>query len=98
MRRRPPRSTRTDTLLPYPTLFRASLRDLDRLHHALDAAGAWQMYTTVETVLSHLGLDADLPFTDASGGRKRQTLLARALVRDPDVLLDRKSTRLNSSH
>ena len=65
----------------------ASLRDLDRLHHALDAAGAWQMYTTVETVLSHLGLDADVAFADASGGRKRQTLLARALVRSPDVLL-----------
>ena len=65
----------------------ASLRELDRLHHALDAAGAWQMYTTVETVLSHLGLDADMPFSDASGGRKRQTLLARALVREPDVLL-----------
>jgi ATP-binding cassette subfamily F protein uup len=65
----------------------AALRELDRLHHALDAAGAWQMYTTVETVLSHLGLDADLPFDSASGGRKRQTLLARALVREPDVLL-----------
>jgi ATP-binding cassette subfamily F protein uup len=65
----------------------ASLRELDRLHHALDAAGAWQMYTAVETVLSHLGLDADMPFDRASGGRKRQTLLARALVREPDVLL-----------
>jgi ATP-binding cassette subfamily F protein uup len=65
----------------------AALRELDRLHHALDAADAWQLYTRVETVLSHLGLDADLPFADASGGRKRQTLLARALVRDPDVLL-----------
>ena len=65
----------------------AALRELDRLHHALDASDAWQLYTRVETVLSHLGLDADLPFADASGGRKRQTLLARALVRDPDVLL-----------
>ena len=65
----------------------AALRELDRLHHALDASDAWQLYTRVETVLSHLGLDADLPFDDASGGRKRQTLLARALVRDPDMLL-----------
>ena len=65
----------------------SSLRELDRLHHALDADGAWQLYTTVETVLSHLGLDADVPFDNASGGRKRQTLLARALVREPDVLL-----------
>jgi ATP-binding cassette subfamily F protein uup len=65
----------------------AALRELDRLHHALDSAGAWQMYTTVETVLSHLGLDADSPFDSASGGHKRQTLLARALARAPDVLL-----------
>src|SRR6478736_5817586 len=65
----------------------SALRELDRLHHALDSADAWQLQTRVETVLSHLGLDADLPFANASGGRKRQTLLARALVRDPDVLL-----------
>ena len=65
----------------------AALRELERLHHALDVAGAWQMETRVETVLTHLGLDADLPFAKASGGRKRQTLLARALVREPDVLL-----------
>src|SRR5207302_1637217 len=30
---------------------------------------------------------ADAPFATSSGGRKRQTLLARALVRQPDVLL-----------
>ena len=65
----------------------AALRELDRLHHDLDVAGAWELQTRVETVLQHLGLDADLPFESASGGRKRQTLLARALVREPDVLL-----------
>jgi ATP-binding cassette subfamily F protein uup len=65
----------------------AALRELERLHQALDAAGAWQAHTRVETVLQHLALDADAAFADASGGRKRQTLLARALVRDPDVLL-----------
>jgi ATP-binding cassette subfamily F protein uup len=65
----------------------SALRDLDRLHHALDSANAWEMQTRVDTVLSHLGLDPDVPFANASGGRKRQTLLARALVRQPDVLL-----------
>ena len=65
----------------------AALRELDRLHHALDAADAWQMQTRVDTVLSHLSLDADAEFASSSGGRKRQTLLARALVRQPDVLL-----------
>jgi ATP-binding cassette subfamily F protein uup len=64
-----------------------AMRELDRLHHALDVDNAWQLNTRVETVLTHLGLDADLPFDRASGGRKRQTLLARALVREPDVLL-----------
>src|SRR3546814_14327607 len=33
MIRRPPRSTRTDTLFPYPTLFRSAL---DRLHRGFD--------------------------------------------------------------
>ena len=65
----------------------SALRELERLHHALDVADAWQVQTRVETVLLHLGLDADAPFANASGGRKRQTLLARALVRQPDVLL-----------
>jgi ABC transport system ATP-binding/permease protein len=64
-----------------------ALRELDRLHHALDSANAWEMQTRVDTVLSHLGLDPEAEFAKASGGRKRQTLLARALVRDPDVLL-----------
>jgi ATP-binding cassette subfamily F protein uup len=38
-------------------------------------------------VLFHLGLDGDAQFAAASGGRKRQALLARALVAEPDVLL-----------
>ncbi len=65
----------------------SALRDMDRLHHALDAANAWQVQTRVEIVLFHLGLDGDMQFSAASGGRKRQTLLARALVAEPDVLL-----------
>jgi ABC transport system ATP-binding/permease protein len=65
----------------------SAVRELDRLHHALDAARAWEIQSRVETVLLRLGLDADAPFAVASGGRKRQTLLARALVGHPDVLL-----------
>jgi ATP-binding cassette subfamily F protein uup len=65
----------------------AALRELERLHHALDTADAWQVQTRVDTVLVHLGLDPDALFAAASGGRKRQALLARALVRQPDVLL-----------
>jgi ATP-binding cassette subfamily F protein uup len=65
----------------------ALLAELDRLHHALDAAGGWQLHRRVDTVLSHLHLDPDADFRALSGGRKRQVLLARALVREPDILL-----------
>src|SRR3546814_7143504 len=36
MLRRPPRSTRTDTLLPYTTLFRSDLGGADLAEHPLD--------------------------------------------------------------
>src|SRR3954464_9831996 len=49
----------------------AALRELDRLHHALDAANAWEMQSRVDTVLEHLSLNADVQFAAASGGRKR---------------------------
>ena len=64
-----------------------ALRELDRLHHELDVAGGWEMQTQVDTVLQHLGLDPEGEFDALSGGRNRQVLLARALVRNPDVLL-----------
>src|SRR5665213_100110 len=35
----------------------SALRELDRLHRALDASDAWQMQSRVETVLFHLALD-----------------------------------------
>src|SRR3546814_2543780 len=41
MNRRPPRSTRTDTLFPYTPLFRSAVRHRahDRAHHFAGAAG-----------------------------------------------------------
>ena len=65
----------------------AAMKELGRLHDALDRANAWQIHSRVETALEHLSLDPDAEFAKASGGRKRQTLLARALVSEPDVLL-----------
>ncbi len=65
----------------------ALLAQLDRLHRAIDSGGGWEVQRRVETVLSHLSLDPDAEFASLSGGRKRQVLLARALVSQPDLLL-----------
>ena len=64
-----------------------ALQELDRLHRQVDAANAWQLHLRVETALQHLGLDPEARIEQASGGRTRQALLARALVNAPDVLL-----------
>jgi ATP-binding cassette subfamily F protein uup len=65
----------------------SALKELDRLQSQVDAANAWQLHLRVETVLQHLALDPEARIDQASGGRTRQTLLARALVSAPDVLL-----------
>ena len=64
-----------------------ALAELDRLHRAVDAADGWGAQQRVSVVLQQLGLDPEGRMEQASGGRARQALLARALVRAPDVLL-----------
>src|SRR3546814_7055744 len=106
MIRRPPRSTRTDTLFPYTTLFRSNgvcpaVAVADRVaeRHAHRVAVRFQLFGAVEhlLVVGREGLepgllDPGLAIDHAgAGGAERQT--------DPlAVLQDRKSTRLNSSH
>src|SRR3546814_10748691 len=109
MIRRPPRSTRTDTLFPYTTLFRsAEVRDWQELWAVLDARLG-------RPVLQHLFVQPEDGFIGPAERRLcwsasryvdtvNQQLIeaAPAFVRwiDLDRLaaLDRKSTRLNSSH
>jgi ATP-binding cassette subfamily F protein uup len=67
-----------------------SEQNLDRMaeaQHALENAGGWQFEQQVETTLSKLSLDPDERFESLSGGRKRRVLLARELVRQPQLLL-----------
>lgn len=66
---------------------RRLLARLDRLQHGLDTNGGWLVHRQVEQILSHLDLDPGAPFTSLSGGLKRRTLLAAALVSNPDLLL-----------
>lgn len=64
-----------------------ALGRLAALQHRLEASGGWAIEQRVETVLSRLGLEADGAFEALSGGLQRRVLLARALVREPDLLL-----------
>src|SRR3546814_18068155 len=92
MIRRPPRSTLTDPLFPYTTLFRA--QPVDRLYVTIDA---YQIEIDDRIVLSSNLLVGTNPAA--------QELLENlgingvtALRYFNNAIEDRKSTRLNSSH
>jgi ATP-binding cassette subfamily F protein uup len=63
------------------------LAALADLQHRLELEDGWSLEQKVELVISRLGLPADRPVRELSGGWRRRTLLARALVSSPDVLL-----------
>src|SRR3546814_19196878 len=97
MIRRPPRSTRTDTLFPYTTLFRSLARILFQLiYHGVDFVAA------VERLDPHFDQqgderahgDADRPGKETG----EHADLAARILESVGGTEDRKSTRLNSSH
>src|SRR3546814_12921592 len=101
MIRRPPRSTRTDTLFPYTTLFRSRL-----LYSILATESApASFYTQAADGRLHSAHYDGLPsdFVAAAitgiGDSMRPSAVQTFHVRNPhDDDGDRKSTRLNSSH
>src|SRR3546814_13199688 len=100
MIRRPPRSTRTDTLFPYPTLFRSrfaafvALGDEGKIVVELRPPPVAQLGRRLRVRPRQDGfqaLDLGIPLQDFEA----HPHLVDAIV---DRLQDRKSTRLNSSH
>src|SRR3546814_7917150 len=109
MIRRPPRSTRTDTLFPYTTLFRSSRRGPKNPVEAKVSLASFK---------KQVRAGDSLKLVDAPAGhRSLGTIRAITQVRSGDLILegrsylsfprasafacdgrDRKSTRLNSSH
>ena len=51
------------------------------------AEETWQRQIQVEQIISRMGLEPQALFSTLSAGMKRRVLLARGLVRDPDLLL-----------
>lgn len=63
------------------------LAELEKIQHRLEASGGWLAHRQVEAAIDHLGLDAEKPVAELSGGQKRRAFLARALASNPDLLL-----------
>src|SRR3546814_11294125 len=98
MRRRPPRSTRTDTLFPYTTLFRSILPRGHRVLIASANPGEGKTFSAVNLALSlAVEADHDVLLIDADIA-KPSVIEALGLEDGPGLMEDRKSTRLNSSH
>src|SRR3546814_13796098 len=92
MRRRPPRSTRTDTLFPYTTLFRSALcapRCADRVGDGADGRAGYQAGVRLFGGAARLRaqfLEGDA--AAAAGARRDRlfpALLRRVPVRDPTL-------------
>ena len=63
------------------------LSRLDRLGQQLDAEKGWEIHRQVELILARMKLPAEADFSTLSTGLKRRTLLAKALVAAPDILM-----------
>ena len=63
------------------------MRRLERLQTELDHTKGWDISNQVEHVIAQMKLDPESDFRNLSGGQKRRTLLAKALVIQPGILL-----------
>src|SRR3546814_14508658 len=105
MIRRPPKSNRTDTLVPYTTLFRSlpvvrsriglSVRQQDQV---LTSLGLWLIQKERTCSLIRLG-NIDIARNGLNTGAGRmEPRISRILSEMEQRWQDRQSTRLNSSH
>src|SRR3546814_15018753 len=95
MIRRPPRSTRTDTLFPYTTLFRSDVAETRRDDAADPEVGERPHRMFARRAAAEIAIGDEDPRV-AAGRPVEDEIFAFAAVFVEAQ--DRKSTRLNSSH
>src|SRR3546814_14727088 len=101
MIRRPPRSTRTDTLFPYTTLFRSEHADRARIAARIVAGvfkcfpADFEKYPVLR--IHHFRFARQIP---KKPGIEQIDIVEKAFCTNQlrRSITDRKSTRLNSSH
>src|SRR3546814_16090161 len=111
MIRRTPRSTRTDTLFPYTTLFRSfTEREAENILHGTserNLCARWAPLLEMAAVeAGYDGYRADTEYNRKQGGQVKTILdetmhvvrITCDLILHSRGRVDRKSTRLNSSH
>src|SRR3546814_17220536 len=99
MIRRPPRSTRTDTLFPYTTLFR-SVQEWDYFHGIAAVKRMQSMYHGTLVAQGAFSLYDRKALEDVGGWPEcvgEDIVVSWALL-ERGHRIDRKSTRLHSSH
>src|SRR3546814_8523409 len=99
MIRRPPRSTRTDTLFPYTTLFRSAVNPPSQ-NPLPDVAGDLAIAARPLDWVGMERIALPLAIPGANGAPLQVAASADVFVDlvEPEARGDRKSTRLNSSH
>src|SRR3546814_3450551 len=96
MIRRPPRSTRTDTLFPYTTLFRSVPEGLRRNGRSL-----FHVRPPAQILRRNTKETDHVQYADTEGKHIRHSGVVRGLAAARHAFprrQDRKSTRLNSNH
>src|SRR3546814_11760085 len=93
MIRRPPRSTLTDTLFPYTTLFRSAKAQLAREKADAEFALAERKFQ-FEASLAERKMELEAELARENAARQHEVSMKTADTK----IGDRKSTRLNSSH
>src|SRR3546814_5535396 len=106
MIRRPPRSTRTDTLFPYTTRFRSLVpADADADPRSEDVpdlearvAGAEIIFLFIARTVGNMAFAVGSHDVAVGADHRERVVIMRPVLLEIARREDRKSTRLNSSH